>query len=355
MTENIYSSRPVVSLFILAAFVVIVAGLRAAEPIVVPFLLALFVSIIASAPLRWMQKKGIPTVFAVLITILAVAAGVLLVGAVIGQSINEFTDRLPYYQIRLQEQSVVIESWFDARGITIGETPIAEYFNVAAVMRMVGTTLSGLGNLLANGFLIILTILFLLLEASEFPDKLRLAFNRPISSFDGLRRFTQNVRRYIAIKTVISLATGISAGAFLAILGVDFALLWGLLAFLLNFIPNIGSLLAAIPPILLAVLQLGIGDALLVAIAYATINLVFGSLLEPRWLGRGLGMSTLVVFTSLVFWGWVLGPVGMLLAVPLTMTVMIALQSNKDTIWLAILLGSKPKPVEEVLDEDSQE
>jgi AI-2 transport protein TqsA len=118
-------------------------------------------------------------------------------------------------------------------------------------------------------------------------------------------------------------------------------MLWGLLAFALNYVPNIGSIIAAVPAVLLSIVQLGVLKALVVAAGYAGINMVMGSFLEPRFMGRGLGLSTLVVFLSLLFWGWVLGPVGMLLSVPLTMTAKIALESRDDTRWIAVLLGPK--------------
>jgi predicted PurR-regulated permease PerM len=117
--------------------------------------------------------------------------------------------------------------------------------------------------------------------------------------------------------------------------------LWGLLALLLNYIPNIGSILASVPAILLALIQLGVGKAVIVLVGYLVINIIIGNVLEPKIMGRGLGLSTLVVFLSLVFWGWVFGPVGMLLSVPLTMTVKIALDSNEDTRWISTLLGSE--------------
>ena len=126
----------------------------------------------------------------------------------------------------------------------------------------------------------------------------------------------------------------------LALIGVDYPVLWGALAFLLNFIPNIGSIIAAVPPVLLALIQLGVAQAALVAGGFLVINMAIGNFLEPRYMGQGLGLSTLVVFLSLVFWGWVLGPVGMLLSVPLTIAVKIALEVRPDTRWMAIMLGS---------------
>ena len=146
--------------------------------------------------------------------------------------------------------------------------------------------------------------------------------------------------------------TGIAIGIWLAILGVNHAFLWGLFAFLLNYVPNIGSIIAAIPAVLLALIQLGLGSAILVGIGYLVVNVVVGSIIEPKYMGKGLGLSTLVVFLSLVFWGWVLGPVGMVLSVPLTMVLKIGLESKEDTRWIAVLLGSAP-PVSDSKKEDS--
>jgi predicted PurR-regulated permease PerM len=132
----------------------------------------------------------------------------------------------------------------------------------------------------------------------------------------------------------------------LAIIGVDFPILWGLLAFLLNYIPSIGSIIAAIPAVLLALIQLGIGEALFAGLGYLVVNFVMGNIIEPRFMGSSLGISTLVVFLSLVFWGWVFGPIGMLLSVPLTMSIKIALDSKENTLWLSTLLSSGiPSPV----------
>jgi predicted PurR-regulated permease PerM len=153
-------------------------------------------------------------------------------------------------------------------------------------------------------------------------------------------KFLLSVKNYLAIKSVVSLATGVVIGLWLYILGVDHFLLWGVTAFLLNFIPNIGSIIAAIPAVLLAFVQLGPGVAGMTALGYIVTNTVMGNIVEPRFMGRGLGLSTLVVFLSLVFWGWLLGTVGMLLSVPLTMIVKIGLESSESTRWLALLLCS---------------
>ena len=206
-------------------------------------------------------------------------------------------------------------------------------------MSLLGNLLTSVGGLLTNAFLIFLTAIFILLEASSFPTKIRLNISSAEATLSGFREFATRLNKYVVIKSAMSLATGITVATWTWICGLQFWLLWGLLAFLLNYIPNLGSILAAVPAIVLALLKDGPVAALVVAVGYLAINMTLSSLLEPRFLGRGLGLSTLVVFVSLVVWAWILGPIGVLLAVPLTMTVKIALSSNERTQWIAALLG----------------
>ncbi|MBW1609133.1 MAG: AI-2E family transporter, partial [Deltaproteobacteria bacterium] len=216
--------------------------------------------------------------------------------------------------------------------------------NPGAAMKLIATGLNSLGKVLANGVLILMTVIFMLIEASSLPVKLRTILGDTEDVLTNFDTFINNVKHYMAIKTVVSLATGIVIAVWLTVIGVDFPVLWGLLAFFLNYVPNIGSIIAAIPAVLLAILQLGVVQALTAAAGYVVVNMVMGSVIEPRFMGRGLGLSTLVVFLSLIFWGWVLGPVGMLLSVPLTMTAKIALDAREETRWLAILLGPEMVP-----------
>jgi len=322
-----------------AAFVVIVAGMRTASSILVPFLLSIFIAIICAPPLFWMQRKGVPNTLAVLSILVGIIVIGLLLAAFIGTSVNDFSEALPVYEKRLVEMRGAFTSWLGSLGLEIPSQVLTEYFDPGKAMKMAAGTLAGLSGLLTNLFMILLTVIFILLEASGFPQKLRAALSDPEESMGHLRSFSESVNRYLALKTLFSMATGVAVGIWLAILGVDFALLWGLAAFLLNYVPNIGSIIAAIPAILLALLQLGWGSALLTCLGYVVVNVVFGSILEPKFMGRRLGLSTLVVFLSLVFWGWVLGPVGMVLSVPLTMIVKIAMESDEDTRWIAVMLG----------------
>lgn len=323
-----------------AAFVIVVAGMRAADTIVIPFLVSLFAAVLCGPPIFWLRDRGLPQWLAMVV----VVAGILGIGlgmaAVLGNSVNRFTVELPVYQERLQEVTASSIVWLDEHGIRLTSQLVRDVADPGAVMAMVGRLASGVGALLANTFLILLTVIFMLVEASGFPAKLRHALGESRSfRLPDFGRFSASLQGYLVIKTWISLATGVCAGLWVAVLGIDFPVLWGLIAFLLNYVPNIGSIIAALPPVLLAILQYGPQRALFVAIGYVVLNIVFGSVVEPRVMGRGVGLSTLVVFLSLVFWGWVLGPVGMLLSIPLTMAVKILLETSEDTRWVAILLG----------------
>jgi predicted PurR-regulated permease PerM len=286
-----------------------------------------------------MRRKKIPNLLAVLIIIIGIIAFGIFLAAFVSTSVTRFSNNLPTYQTQLSEKTDTFLSWLNAKGIDVSDELINEYLNPGVAMGVVANGLSGLRLVLTNAFMILLTISFILLEASGFPKKIYAAMKYPEESLANFSKIMDNVNRYLAIKTLTSLFTGIAVGIILWIIGLDFALLWGLLAYMLNYIPSIGSVIAAIPAVLLAIIQLGPGPAALIALAYLIINLVFGSIIEPRIMGRGLGLSTLVVFLSLVFWGWVLGPVGMLFSVLLTMIIKLALENNEDTRWIAILLG----------------
>lgn len=326
----------------LAAFVIVVAGMKAAAPLLVPFLLALFITVIIASPFGWLQDKGLPAGLALLTVMFVFVGLVLLVGALVGSSLDDFSRSFPAYQERLQASTADLVQWLVGMGIVISNEAVTQYMNPGKAMELVSGVLSSLGGILTNGFLILVTVIFLLLEVSGFPDKWRTARGNADTTLAQFSAATQNINHYMSIKTLTSLVTGVAVAIGLWIIGVDYPMLWGVLAFLFNFVPNIGSFLAAVPAVLLALVQLGVTQALLAAAGYLVVNVLIGTFAEPRFMGRGLDLSTLVVFVSLVFWGWVLGPVGMLLSVPLTIVVKIALDSNRDTRWMAVLLGSGP-------------
>ena len=325
-----------------AAFVILVAGLKAAQALVNPFLLAVFIAVISTPPIFWLESRGLPRTLALVVVVLAVVGALLGLSVVVGASINDFTNDLPRYTERLKGQFGSLAETLRGLGIDLPQdrAGLLDHVNPAWVLELAGDLFNGFGVVLANAFLILLTVVFILLEASTFSGKLHAIARDAHLTRASVDAFTETVRRYLAIKSLLSLGTGAAVWLWLTLLGVDYPILWGLLAFLLNYVPNIGSIIAAVPAVLLAFVQIGPGAALWTAAGYLAINVLFGNVLEPRFMGRGVGLSPLVVFLSLIFWGWVLGPVGMFLSVPLTITARIALAASDETRWAAVLLGT---------------
>ncbi|MFC3854025.1 AI-2E family transporter [Salinispirillum marinum] len=326
----------------LAALIIIITGLKAAEAIMIPLMMALFLAIISLPPLHWMTRKGVPAIVAILIVFGVIVLVGTLLGIVIGASVDSFMNRLPGYQARLDMMMGELLSQTEIFGIPVDLDGAFEQLNPSQAMSFVGTALSSVGSVLTNLFLVIFILLFLLLEQATFSAKFQRALPGGAKSLSHAAGFIRQVNKYLAIKTVISFITGALITVFLTIVGVDFPLLWGLIALLMNFIPNVGSILAAIPAVLLAIVQLGVGDAVIVASGYVAVNVLMGNLIEPRMMGSGLGLSPLVVFLSLLLWGWLFGPVGMFLSIPLTMIAKIALEQSPSTQWIGIILGSAP-------------
>ncbi len=345
MVELRRDSPTVRTLIAMAALVVVVAGMRASEPILVPFLISAFLAVICTPPLNWLHGKGIPKFLAVPIVIVASVAAGLFVFALIGSSVNDFLGKRSEYRDQLIAQKESAVKWLKQNDVDVSEALHQLGIEPEGLVFLFGNLLGSLGNMFGNASLIVLTLIFILLEAFEFPSKLAAMPGSVDDRTDRMDRILANIRHYVAIKTWLSLLTGVLIAVWLKWLGVDYPYLWGMVAFLFNFIPNIGSIIAAVPAVLLAMLQSGqseFGSALplYTGLGYVVVNCVVGYGLEPRVMGRGLGLSTLVVFLSLVFWGWVLGPVGMVLSVPLTMIVKIYLDSSEETRWIAILLSA---------------
>jgi predicted PurR-regulated permease PerM len=198
-----------------------------------------------------------------------------------------------------------------------------------------------IGGIMSNSFLILLITIFILSEINAFVLKAKVIKLKYGNSLDYLNKIGNSIRHYLSIKTFISLLTGLFIVIWLLIIGVDYPILWGVIAFLLNYIPNIGSIIAAVPTMLLALVQLGVGGMIWAGIGYLAVNMIMGNIVEPKVMGKGLGLSTLVVFLSLIIWGYIFGSVGMFLSVPLTMTIKIMLEENHKTSWFAIILGTE--------------
>ncbi len=325
------------SFIVAAAIVVVLAAIKSASVIVVPFLLALFLSIILSPLFLWIRSKHVPTSLSLVIVLLLLTLLFIALGLVIGSSVNEFSANLPAYETKLKNDFHALFDRLGTLGITLPKEQLSELFDTDSVMNYIAKTLKSLGSILTNSFMIILTVVFMLLEVSRFREKISSSHSK---NFDSLQHIVDTIQRFVVLKSATSAATGIIVAVALTLLGVDYAVLWGILAFLLNFVPNIGSIIAAVPAVLMALVQFDIQTALIVAAIYLGVNITIGSILEPKIMGDGLGLSTLVVFLSLIFWGWLLGPVGMLLSIPLTIMVKIVLGSKQQTKWMASLLGN---------------
>jgi predicted PurR-regulated permease PerM len=340
MNGNVKRTAKAPALLILASFIIVVAGMKAASSILVPFFLAVFMAFICAPPMFWLQRKGVPKVLALVFILVAILFVGLLFGALIVPSLNDFLSSLPDYQERLSAHIAALISWLREKGINIPKKEVPGTLHPGWVMSIAGDIFSTLSSVLTNSFLILLTVVFILLEAADYPKKLRMVLKNPERSLSSIDKFSQSAKRYVVIKTLISAAVGLVIWFWLLMLGVEYAVLWGTLSFLLNYVPNIGAIIAVLPVALLALVQLGVGSALLTVLGFVVVHIVVGNIIEPKLMGKGLNLSTLVVFLSMVFWGWVLGPIGMILSVPMTSLVKIALESYEETRGLAFMLGS---------------
>jgi len=337
---------PIRVLVVAACVVVLVAGLRAASSVIEPFLIALFVVTLSLPVLFWLKQR-LPAMLAVLGTILLDIAVLAAVGSLVGTTVNQLAGDMDKYEGRLTELIDDGSAWLEERGLqpewlaapdASERLGLLSRFDSSLLVDFANQALRYTATAFSSLLIIAFIVIFMLFEAATFRAKVRMAFTGD-SAEERFTRVMREIQHYIGIKTMVSAATGLLIGAWVGLLGVDFFIFWGLVAFVLNFIPNLGSIIAAVPTTLLAMVQIGVGRGLLVALGYLVVNMVIGNLIEPHLMGRRLGLSTLVVVLSLVFWGWVWGPIGMLLSVPLTMVLKIMLENTEEFRWVAVLLG----------------
>ncbi|MEP5569222.1 MAG: AI-2E family transporter [Halioglobus sp.] len=343
---------------LLASLVITFAGARYASSLLVPLLLAVFIAIICASPISSLKQRGLPGWLASIVVGAFALFLLLLMGALLGRAGGAFIGELPGYQQQFQVLMSGWLNWFSQRGLELDTNAMSGMLNPATALGFFGSFLSGLGDVLANFVLILFTVVFILADAPSFPGKMAggesQGYHRYMAAFQDL---VQAMNSYIVTKALVSLLTGGLIWLGLALLDVKFAVLWAFLAFLLNFVPNIGSTVAAVPAVLLSLLDM---DPLLtggIIVLYLLVNTLVGNVIEPRWMGQRVGLSTLAVFLSLIFWGWMFGPVGMFLSVPLTMTVKFLAMQNPSTIWISVLLSNEAGDVslaDEVITGDSE-
>jgi predicted PurR-regulated permease PerM len=329
-------------LITLAAAIILLAGIQAASSILGPFILSVYLTLIFGTLLHWFERKGLSTRSALILTLIAFFAIIaVFIGMIAGSFIQAMSD-LPGYLEKLESDLELASPFLISIGIdpaTLTFQNLIQYFSAE-----IHGLISNLWDIASPLVLVFLTTLFLLFEAKGFSQKLQIIIGelRP----GDLNRFIDLAQKninYLVIRTEVNLATGIGTAVILSILGVKYAIFWGFLAFLLGFIPNIGFWIAIVPPMLLAWFDLGPLQALLVLAGSGLMDFLSEYILFPHFTARGLELSTAVVFISLFFWGWILGGIGVLLAVPLTLCVQMVCELSDETRWIGYLLGPPPE------------
>jgi AI-2 transport protein TqsA len=353
-----------------AAVFILVAGLKLAQSFFIPVLLAAFIATVSFPITLWLRSHKVPRPIAVLLTVLvdfAFLTGIVVIAiALMGDLDAKWQEKYyPAVNDKIEEVSefavAVLEKWqipeaeekvkqYAAIQIDESINPFALGKDVAvSVVSFLGTTL-----------LILILTVFMLSEARMFGRRVNAILEARGPDLDRIMSATADIQRYLAMKTIVSLATGVLAGFLCWAAGLDFFILWGIVAFAFNFIPVLGSIIAGVPPFVLAYLVDGGPSALAVGVGYISINIFLGNFLEPMLMGRRFGLSTLVVIISVLFWGFVWGPVGMFLAVPLTMVLKVMLDNSEELRWMAVAITKEkrhplldPEDDERELDDDT--
>ncbi len=327
-------------LFLLASLMVVVYGVKFAAPVLVPSAMALFLAILTLPVMTFLRRRHVPGWLALTVSILLNVGvfGLLLLMA--GGSAVQFQERIPEYAESLNAlQVILIEALESRTGLPIAEAGGPALVNPAVIVDLARRAVGYSVQFASTTVLVFIVMSFMLNEATIFPDKIRFLRRAEAPLDERVTRVVDQVQSYLRIKTLVSAATGILLGLWCWFLDLDFPVLLGLTAFILNFVPTVGSILSAVPAILLSLVIYGSpGHALAVAGGYLTVNMVLGNIIEPQLQGHRLGLSTVVVVLSLLFWGWAWGPIGALLSVPLTNMVKIWLENTKDLRWVAVLL-----------------
>ena len=336
-------------LFVLACLIVVVYGLKFAAPILAPSALALFLAVLSLPVMMSLRRRRVPGWLAIGISILVNVGIFGLVLVLAGGSVTQFQARLPEYAASLDALQVLWIRALETRlGLPLAEDVSGGLVDPATIVDMAGRALGYAAQFATTTVLVFIVMSFMLAEAVVFPDKVRFLRGGKVPADDRLSKVVGEVQSYLRIKTAVSLATGILLGTWCWFLELDFPVLLGLTAFILHFVPTVGSIIAAVPAVLLSLVIYGsVPHALMVSGGYLVVNMLLGNILEPHLQGRRLGLSTLVVVLSLLFWGWAWGPLGALLAVPLTVVVKIWLEHTRDLRWVAVLLDPAAPTLQE--------
>jgi predicted PurR-regulated permease PerM len=325
------------TMLLLAASVIILAGMSAAAPMLNPILLGLFSAIIFSPVYSWLKRRGLATGLAMLVMFVGVGALFVLLGYLMARGVNSLRAGLATYGDQLSMQLAALESQVAANASNL--LPSSE-----TMTGHIGAILSALADVLGSVLISFVVLLFFLAEGEALFGRLRSSLAPDNPQVMRLATFGQAVVRYFGLRAIVNAITGAGFALVLMLLGVDYAALWGVLTFFLSYIPYLGIVLAGIPAVILAFAEYGLNRAILVVLALAVINLTAENLLAPVLVGRGLNISPAITFVAFFFWTWLLGGPGALLAMPLTVLIILLLDSFEETRWLASTMMPRAKP-----------
>lgn len=325
----------------LAAVVVLLAGMRVAAPVIGPVAIALLITIAWSPASQWLQRKGWPPLLASLTGVLVGVVVIALLVLLVWSSLLQLQENLPEYEPRVAVLRESINGFLARLPFETSNLFESESMQPGAIVGYALKFVGGLTSTAGNFGILVLVMAFLMIESVRYPQKLRDAFHASAETAQRIDKFVQSMRSYVVLNTIFGLMAGVANTILLLIIGVDLAIFWGVLSFLLSFLPNIGFLLALAPPALLALLQFGVAKALMVVIGFTVINFLIDNVIKPRYFGGSLDISPAVVVLSLVFWGWLLGPVGALLAVPLSISARFLVESHEESRWIGHLMSDK--------------
>jgi AI-2 transport protein TqsA len=343
-------------LLILAAIVVVALGMKFAASIITPIALALIVSISMTPVLQWLIRKGMPNGIALTIVIITVVVVMLTLAVIVILSLQNVIQTLPKYQDRIAQIQDEISTFLTDRGIKTTSIRDLDIFSPAKLVNVGVSVASAIAGAMSSWFFMLLLAAYMLLEATDFPRKLEKTLKFGSAMPERFYKLNVAVRSYIFMTVWLGALNAILLTIMLFFLGVDFALLWGVLAFLMSFIPYIGFILALIPPTLMSLLEGGWQEALIVIIGFIILNTITDNIIKPKVMGKGLDLSPVVIMLSLFIWAWILGPVGAILAVPLTIVVKeLILEVSDDTRWIANLMMPSSAMPGSVMEEPGEE
>jgi predicted PurR-regulated permease PerM len=327
------------SLLVLASLVVVAAGLHYAQSFFVPVLLAAVLASLTSPLAAALTRRGAPPLAGALVALLANIALVFGVGLLLARAASDAQEKVPAYLAHFSSFAVTISAALERRGIPASPDMVARALHIDSAAPYVGAAVGGVIETGSTAVIILVIVFFVLVESVSMRQTLSGLLANPESTLIRMQGIVHEVRGYLVVKVMTSLAEAIIVFIFLSVLRVDLALLLATLMFILHFIPNVGAVLAAIPGIFVALVDRGVGVAIAVTIGYAASAMLIGNFVEPRMLARRMGLSPLVVFVSMLFWGFLWGPAGAVLSVPLMMVAKIVLVNDPEWSWIARLLG----------------